>query len=142
MKPLAFLFISLSCSLLVACQLFRPTPPLDPPDAQPIEVQSGTAEFDYWRHAPLHPANRQAVRFNLKAFDGFGIRKVELYVHEFELYRDADGLPSKRRRPGGQWGLLNTWKTGAGQDSIQLSHSYANGFPARSNVEYIFQNNQ
>ncbi len=142
MKTISLLLICISVSALCTCQLLKPPetdPPADGTQLPTPDPDDGTAQFDYWRHAPMHPANGQSVQFLLKAFDGFGIRRVELHVFEYQLYRNADGLPSKRRRAGGQWGLLKSWTLGADTDSVRLAHTYHRGFPARSNVEYVFR---
>ncbi|MEM9917167.1 MAG: hypothetical protein AAF990_03685 [Bacteroidota bacterium] len=127
------------CCTMVACSIFKETAPeLEVPP--PITfVEEGSAEFQYWVHQPLHPSNNVPVRFKLAAFDRVGLRGASLSVYEYELYRNDKGLPSKRRRAGGQWGLLRDWSFNDLPDSIQLEHLYTEGFPPFTNVEYVFE---
>lgn len=99
----------------------------------------GNADFDYWVHSPFHPGDKVPVTFAVKAKESKGIQKVELYLYEFELYRNENDLPSKRKRNGGQWGLVKTWEPRALPDSVELNYTWNRGFAAASNVEYLFK---
>ncbi|MFK7807915.1 MAG: hypothetical protein AB8F74_08975 [Saprospiraceae bacterium] len=138
-NPLFFLLL-LSLSIMCSCKLFQPVPS-DPPQEINTETETtakGTAQFDYWMHAPLHPDNNSAVTFKSKIKEPAGILTIELHVYEFELYLNDDELPSKQKRTRGQWGLVKTWE-GNGQQEMTLNHRYAKGFPKHSQVEYIFK---
>ena len=99
----------------------------------------GAANFDYWIHSPLHPANNQSVTFKTKVTDEEGITKVELMVYEYELYENHDGLPSKRKRIDSQWGLVYDWEFNGEEKNAEVAFNFARGFKAFSNVEYIFR---
>ncbi len=103
------------------------------------EPMIGAADFDYWIHSPLHPNNNQAVTFKSKVADEEGILKVELLVYEYELYENAAGLPSKRRRSNGQWGFVYDWEFDGVTTDAAVDFTFARGFKAFSNVEYIFR---
>lgn len=109
------------------------------PKTDPSSVATSTTEFDHWIHRPLHPANRQGVSFAVQVADELGIQKVELQIFEFELYQDKNNFPSKRRRPNGLWGKVKTWDFTNSPKALNLDYVHAAGFPARSNVEYIFK---
>ncbi|MCP3930531.1 MAG: hypothetical protein GY705_15680 [Bacteroidetes bacterium] len=98
----------------------------------------GPANFDYWNHTPLHPANRTNVSFSMKASDSAGITKVKLYLMEFELYNE-NGFLSKRKRKRGVWEEVEQWDFPAGVTDCQLDYHYHRGFPAKTNVEYVFR---
>ncbi|MEL6866136.1 MAG: hypothetical protein AAFP19_17035, partial [Bacteroidota bacterium] len=118
------LLLSLPLLLLAACEFLQNTQEQAPQqDTLPPEVSApeGNAVFEQWLHSPLHPVNGQAVTFQLKAAEAKGILQVELYVFEYELYKNAEGLPSKRRRVNGQWGLLQKWEYGGEQQELMLS---------------------
>lgn len=85
----------------------------------------------------MHPGNNQAVTFQLKAKNPNGIQRVTLYVYEYELTTDAQGLPAKRGRSNGVWGLEKTWEINSKQ-AVTLEHQYSKGFKRHSHVEYIF----
>ncbi len=108
-----------------------------------ISLIDGPAEFEYWQHSPLHPKNNQAVKFSAKARDNSGIKTIELLVLEFRLFKNESGIPAKKRRDGGKWDIVKTW-TFSGQSEAEVTYVLPNGFPASSNVEYIFRvtNNQ
>ncbi len=99
----------------------------------------GTATFDYWIHSPMHPDNNQAVTFKTKVADDEGIVKVELMVYEFELYENEKGQPSKKRRLGGQWGLVYDWEYDGTETSADVKFTFARGFRPFTNVEYFFK---
>lgn len=99
----------------------------------------GAANFDYWIHSPLHPDNNQAVTFKTKVADKEGVVKVELLVYEYELYENKDGLPSKRKRIDSQWGLVYDWEFDGEETSATIDFTFARGFRAFTNVEYIFR---
>jgi len=99
----------------------------------------GTADFDYWIHSPLHPDNNQAVTFKSKVADKEGVLKIELLVYEYELYENVEGLPSKRRREKSQWGLVYDWEFDGTTTEEDVAFTFAKGFKAFSNIEYIFR---
>lgn len=98
----------------------------------------GPAEFNYWRHSPLHPRNNQPITFYASISDN-SISKIELIVLEYQLYTNSDNLPSKKRRPRGTWEVVKTWNYPTPVNNTVVDYRYANGFPASSNVEYIFR---
>ncbi len=97
------------------------------------------AAFDYWIHTPIHPQADQKVSFRAKVSDRSGIVKAALYVYEYRLYRDASGLPSKKRKPLGTWDLQKTWRFAEPKQEIELSYTMPKPFGNATNVEYIFQ---
>ncbi|MEM6316431.1 MAG: hypothetical protein AAF960_02110 [Bacteroidota bacterium] len=103
------------------------------------EPKPGAAEFAYWIHRPLHPDNGQAVTFEAEVSDKEGIAKVELIVYEYELFENEDGLPSKRKRLDSQWGLVYDWEYDGVETEAKVSFTFARGFRAFSNIEYIFR---
>lgn len=103
-----------------------------------ISLKNGAAKFDYWHHSPLHPSNNQSVKFSAKATDNNGIKTIELLVLEFQLYKTENGIPAKKRREGGKWDIVKTWNF-SGQAEAEVTYVLPEGFPARSNVEYIFR---
>jgi hypothetical protein len=123
---------------ITACK----TPPPPPPktsDPDPALQLNGPATFDYWRHSPLHPSNRQKVTFRAKVSDPAGIRSAELLVFEFELFPGLMGVPSKLRRTGGTWASVKSWQYSSLVDTAWLQFDWERGFPAHTNVEYIFR---
>ncbi len=140
-KTIIFLFLLL---FLIACDALQPIVKEDPnPIEEPIEEEidlvNGKADFQYWIHSPLHPGNQRSVRFKTKAIEVSGIDKIELHVFEYQWYENTDGLPSKRKRTNGQWGLLETWEYNNFKDTVTIDHLYTKGFPKGSNVEYVFR---
>jgi hypothetical protein len=127
------LFIALFAGLIVfhSCRTSQPAVYPDP--------VIGDAEFDYWIHSPLHPDTKQEVAFKTKVKDKEGIKKIELWLYEFELYENGDGIPSKRRRIDSQWGLVYDWEFDGLQTEASVNFMFARGFPAFSNVEYVFR---
>lgn len=153
--------------LFVACEMLRPavgtTPdqtdspqseipeidppivdnPVDGPTADPDPTSQnyppGNAQVWEWIHRPLHPDNRQSVQFKIKAKEPVGATKVVLKVYEYQWYRNADNLPSKRRRTNGQWGIAKTWNFDQPIQDISLAYTFQKGFPAATNVEYVFE---
>lgn len=89
------------------------------------------------RYKPLHPSNNTAVEFAVKANDGDGIARAELFVFESELFLD-NGMVSARRRAGGTWGSVKRWDFPSKPNSINERHSTP-GFPAASFIHYIVQ---
>ncbi len=126
--------ISLVALLLAlpSCKWLTPDNPIDETLPPP-----GSAQFDYWIHSPLHPANGEAVTFKAKIKEPTGLKKAELFVYEYELFKEEDGLPSKRRRTGGTWNSVRSWNFN-GEKTATLSHRYTKGFPKASQVEYRF----
>jgi hypothetical protein len=90
------------------------------------------------RHSPLHPQNNANVNFSIEATDNSGIKKVELFVFEYEMYLSND-TQSAQQRPGGVWGLVQTWNYAANIMSIAETHTVVGGFPANTYVTYIFK---
>ncbi|MEZ4884273.1 MAG: hypothetical protein R3E32_05990 [Chitinophagales bacterium] len=107
--------------------------------SEPNNIQQTLAPtIAYWQYSPLHPNNEIPVTYSVKAFDDSGIEKVTLGVYEYELYRNEANLPSKKRREGGNWGLVKTWLFSPSKDTIELSFT-TEGFPAHSNVFFQFK---
>ena len=120
---------------------------VDPPPTPPSEWEGldislkldGPATFDYWQHEPFHPGNNQPITFRASVKDNDGIKKIELIVLEYELYKNAEGLPSKKRRQGGKWNVVQTWDLPTPVTQREVSYRFGSGFRAKSNVEYIFR---
>ncbi len=135
---LALLYLSLCACPPPKVLEDPPEPPTTEVDPPTVESQIGNTHFYHWIQQPLHPANQEAVSFEVRASDPKGIRAVELALYEYELFTNAQGLPSKRRRPGGVWGQVDRWDNPTTDTLIKHRFRYADGFPARSNIEYIF----
>jgi len=157
------LFLLITCSLFVACEILRPAvennpdqpdppqteipntdpkievPPTSDPEVDPQTYPPGNAQVWQWIHRPLHPDNGQSVQFKLNAQEPVGATKVVLQVYEYEWYRNANNLPSKRRRANGQWGTAKTWNFDQPQIDLNLAYTFQKGFPAATNVEYVFE---
>ena len=117
---------------------------VDPPDDIPTITEEsiykkGNAKFNYWRHSPMHVKNFQPVEFEFDISDNKMVKKVELYIYEYELFKDEQGLPSKRMREGGVWGLVQTWEWKFPRIDVDQDFAYNKGFPPESNVEYMFR---
>ena len=106
-------------------------------DAVHLEL-TGPTEYVYWIHAPMHPGNNKAITFSTQVSDPEGIKKVELFLKEYELYK-KDGLPAKQKRVGGVWGAVKEWKFDAGAFEAKLDFEYKPGFGAATNVVYVFR---
>ncbi len=156
MKYLPLIF--LICLSFVACELLRPagqSPSEDPPIVDnpidddpvieeptidnPVDYPPGNAIVREWIHRPLHPDNFQSVQFKLNALEPGGANRVVLSVYEYEWYRNENGLPSKRKRINGKWGVAKEWTFTEPLKNLNLAYTYQKGFPAGTNVEYIFQ---
>ncbi|HHB78315.1 MAG TPA: hypothetical protein ENK85_03665 [Saprospiraceae bacterium] len=96
------------------------------------------AEFAYWQHSPIHPENNEKVTFKVKAWDESLIAKVELEIYEYKLYKNDEGLPSKKRKPAGLGGRQKTWTFDHPQYEVDLAYTVPKAFGAKTNVEYIF----
>ena len=118
----------------------RQTIPEDIPEEieEPVPLIPGAATFEYWIHEPLHPGNNQAVDFLVKANDPEKIKRVELAIYEYELYENDLGLPSKRKRTNGYWGIVDAFEPTIPIATLEHRFTLNDGFPAASNVEYIF----
>ncbi len=108
------------------------------PAAYPEPV-IGSASFDHWIHSPLHPKKNQPVHFKSAIEDNKGITKVELYIYEYELFVDQEGVPSKRRKKTSQWGLVESWTYENTTNKVAIDYTFESGFKDFSNVEYIFK---
>ncbi len=144
MNQLAFLFLLIftlqSCRTPDSNRPVIVVPPqVDRDTTGQVLKISNTANFKYWRHHPMHPANGEAVTFEVMSEEKIGITKVELLLFEYELFRNHEGLPSKRRRSTGQWGLVKTWEIPATLQTEKLSYTYTKGFPAKTHVVYLFR---
>ncbi len=129
------------CLLMFTCGILPEMVDLGNGDIETPAPEVGdfaNTTFDYWKHQPLHPANNRPVTFQLKAGQSIGIRRVELSIYEYELTTDADGLPAKKKRANGVWGLQKTWEMAPSEREVQLEFVLQKGFPARSNIEYVF----
>jgi hypothetical protein len=132
--------------LSAGCDALKPvnTPPTtQTPSTQtasyaPPSVE-GNANYQYWIHSPMHPGNYAPITFKAKANHPSGTKQASLYVFAYELYLNSDGLPSKRPLKNHQWGLVKTWNFPNPTDTVELSLVFDKGFPAHSNVEYIFR---
>ena len=115
-------------------------PTIDEPNVDPpINYPQGSAMVREWIHRPLHPDNFQSVQFKLNALERNGADRVVLSIYEYEWYRNNEGLPSKRKRTNGKWGVAKEWAFTEPLKNINLAYTYPSGFPAGTNVEYIFQ---
>ncbi|MEM6964535.1 MAG: hypothetical protein AAF573_07210 [Bacteroidota bacterium] len=145
MKEFTLVLVGLiffSCNVLKEKPAPTALPPIDiPTEPFPTEptYEIGDTQFEYWRHSPMHVGDFQSVTFRTKASDYQLITKVELYVYEYQLFKDAQGLPSKRKATNGIWGLVKTWNFNDNQVDVDLAYEYTKGFAPRSNVEYIFK---
>jgi len=133
--PLVFCLAFSSCKFLET--VFAPND--DTSTETEATVKKGNANFDYWVHSPFHPSNKTPITFATSIKENKGIQKVELFIYEYELYRNENDLPSKRKRSSGQWGLVKTWDLELVPNNIELNYTYEKGFPAASNVEYLFK---
>ena len=151
----------LVCLSLFACDMLRPVnqtsnedppivdnpsngndptveePQIDPPSNN--NYPPGNAIVREWIHRPLHPDNFQSVQFKINALEQVGTQKVVLSIYEYEWYRNSEGLPSKRKRNNGKWGVAKEWNFEEPIKNINLAYTYPRGFQAGTNVEYIFQ---
>lgn len=91
------------------------------------------------RYEPLHPGNKIAVTFRLDAEDPDGIDSIELFIYEYALTEDEDGMPVGKARKGGQWGSVHKWSISPPTVTASESYTHAGGFPPESYVRYIFQ---
>ena len=139
MRNLSPLLIALACLCLNCTEKTTPTSTGNPTGAAADLRLDGPTDFYYWLHEPLHPGTDKRVTFTTHLLDSAGIRRVELYVKEYELYLDRAGLPARRRRPSGMWGKAHEWTFPERPVEAELAHEYTTGFPAESNVMYIFR---
>ena len=137
MKKITYLIIF--SFFLFHCDTLKKLPPLNPEPVTGGEEKLGDAQFNYWRHSPLHPKNNKPIQFQVDVVDEEVIEKVELYLYEYELFYNEQGLPSKRRRNGGVWGMVNQWEIAANQKQLELKFDFQNGFPAATNIVYEFK---
>ena len=138
MRPFSFLLAlilltSLSCNKKVGVHGGNPTG-----DSANLVLDGPTA-FHYWLHEPLHPGTSKPVTFSTRITDSTGIKKVELFVKEYELYRGEQNLPAKRKRVGGTWGKIQEWNFSDRPVEKELSYKFGPGFPAASNIMYVFR---
>lgn len=131
MKSHLFISILLAVLLFQSCSTTKP--------ATYTEPAIGSAEFDYWIHSPLHPDGFHPVTFKTEIADKQGIKKVELYIYEYELYMNSEEQPSKRRKVESQWGLVHTWEYEHPTNQGAFSFTFDRGFHDFSNVEYVFK---
>lgn len=133
---IAFLFAS---ATLLACGT-RSVALDASPEAPSLHLrQNGPAHFVDWMHAPLRARDGEAVRFSVSASADAGVRDVELYVYEYELYRDRSGAPSQRRRPHGLWGRVAQWPQAGARGILKVDYEYAVGFKPHTRVEYVWR---
>ncbi len=160
-RPMKYLpLFLLLCLSFVACDMFRPVgqnntedppvvetpatdddPIIEPPRVDPpaTDFPPGNAIVREWIHRPLHPDNFQSVQFKINAVEPAGANRVVLSIYEYEWYRNDEGLPSKRKRTNGKWGQAKEWTFTEPLKNLNLAYTYSKGFPAGTNVEYIFQ---
>lgn len=147
MKKTAFLAFAYLLILAATCS-DKTTPNPDnrgtiptEPDNNPIidiSLENGPAQFDYWQHSPMHPSNNQSITFSAKIKDN-SIKTIELIVLEYRLFTNESGIPAKKRRTSGKWDIVKTWNFPSGQNEADVNYVLSSGFPASSNVEYIFR---
>ena len=101
--------------------------------------QSGPTFFRDWGHSPLRALDGVAVRFRASVTSDAGIRRAELHVYEYELYRGPTGTPLKRRRVGGLWGRLADWSHPGVPSTLELEHTYVPGFGPHTRLEYVWR---
>ncbi len=101
--------------------------------------QNGPAKFHDWRHSPLRALDRQPVRFSASVSSELGIVYAELYLYEFELYRNDAGLHSQRRRPGGLWGRVAQIERAAKPKRSEFDYTHEPGFGAATRLEYVWR---
>lgn len=89
-------------------------------------------------YGPLHPGNEKSVTFLVEAEDPAGITSIELFVYEYALTEDEDGMRVGKAREGGQWGSVQTWSISPPKVEASVSYTHAAGFPPESYVRYIF----
>ena len=107
----------------------------------------GPVSFEDWIHSPLRALDHEAIRFELRAHHTEGLVTAELHVYEYELYRDALGLPSQRRRRDGQWGLLTCialdtcegYIQADGISELDLQYTHDEGFGPHTRLEYVWR---
>lgn len=128
-----------SCKVLQDLQTKVESPDDIPTKYEIPTYKEGNTTFNYWKHSPLHVKDFQSVEFQFDISDNKMVKKVELYIYEYELYRDAQGLPSKRMRENGIWGLEKTWEFPTPRIDVDNFFKYEKGFPPNSNVEYMFR---
>ena len=104
----------------------------------PLPTEDSETVFESWMHSPIHPANQEKVTFKVNAWDESLIAKVELFVYEYDLFRNEQGMPSKKRRPRGLWGHQKTWSFKFPKDEVNLAYLAKKAFGAGANIEYIF----
>ena len=83
--------------------------------------------------------DNQAITCFLDAESNRGISRVELYIFEYELFRNGIGVPSQRKRPAGTWGLVNSWDMELVKARVELQHVLPKGFPAATRLEYVWR---
>ena len=97
-----------------------------PPAPSALVLQTGgPTYFRDWGHAPLRVLDDAAVRFRVSATSDAGVRSAELYVYEYELYRDRAGAPSQRRRDGGVWGRVAAFSHPGAPADFSAEHTHA-----------------
>lgn len=108
------------------------------PMAENAMVQSWDAniQFPLLKHSPLHPADYETINIYADLHSDIGLSKVELYVYEYELYKNKNGHPSKRKKDSGKWGLMNTWEFPSLQDDVNLEYEISEGFGPSSSISY------
>ena len=101
--------------------------------------QNGPCHFESWSHSPLRAHDGEAVSFRASVTSETGIRGAELYVYEFELYRNDAGLHSQRRRPNGLWGKVAEIDSKGQEGRAEFDYRHAAGFGAHTRLEYIWR---
>ncbi|WOI53893.1 hypothetical protein [Parvularcula sp. LCG005] len=85
-------------------------------------------------YGPFNPASGSDVTFEFEATDREGLRRATLYVYEYEQYTNSSGMRAARRRPGGQWGALDSWSYPSGTLNATESSVYEGGFPNGTSI--------
>lgn len=89
-------------------------------------------------HYPILPASNEAFTLSASIENPGGIKKVQLFVYEYELYTNEEGLPSKRKKSDGMWGEQANWDINEFQPSAIFEFTKDAGIGDHSNIEYEF----
>jgi hypothetical protein len=91
------------------------------------------------RYGPLHPDTNVSVEFRVQGKAAIGIRKVELFLFEYEVTSAGSGSWAGSLRPGGRWGRVAS-KSYPYPFPPAIDETFVQpGFPAKSYVRYLFR---
>ena len=126
--------------LLTACEYIPTVTPKTVPQSRTSTTKLSLS------HHPILPGTNESFTLSASIENSSGIKKVQLFVYEYELYSNEDGLPSKRKKSGGLWGEQSSWDINEFQASALFEWTNDAGIGNHSNIEYEFvvtdQNNQ